>query len=300
MQAYQAADHDLRQRLPTLVALVFSLTPYILEAQVEIQNRMLAHYYTVLHTYCEEEGFQSPPPPMEQVVQDWEFAFNPIQAEIESFGCLAQGKAMRRASNDQENRKRPSIGSRIPSTTSSSSFTGSFRRGSQTPASSSQTPCVPEYPPSPPLSTISHKSNPIPVGNAAGSKPLSSGGDYFDPPRPTFLPSPQPTPVQSGVVRSPAGPNIDSFQAKVSPAANAPLDPIAAVIGKKKPPPPPPASSRPVFVTALYDFDGQGDGDLVFREGDRIRVVQKTNSTDDWWEGELRGQRGPFPANYVE
>jgi hypothetical protein len=42
-------------------------------------------------------------------------------------------------------------------------------------------------------------------------------------------------------------------------------------------------------------------GDLTtFREGDRIRVVQKTNSTDDWWEGELRGQKGPFPANYVE
>lgn len=73
-----------------------------------------------------------------------------------------------------------------------------------------------------------------------------------------------------------------------------------AVIGKKKPPPPPPAASRPVFVTALYDFDGQGNGDLSFREGDRIRVMRKTNSTDDWWEGELRGQKGPFPANYVE
>lgn len=70
-----------------------------------------------------------------------------------------------------------------------------------------------------------------------------------------------------------------------------------AALKKKKPPPPP----RPVnFVTALYDFDGQGAGDLVFREGDRIRVIQKTNSTDDWWEGELRGVQGAFPANYVE
>ncbi|CAI7667557.1 unnamed protein product [Penicillium viridicatum] len=291
-EAYQAADHDLRQRLPTLIALIFSLTPFILEAQVEIQNRMLAHYYTVLHTYCQEEGFPSPPPAMEQVVQDWEFAFKPVQTEIETFGALTQGKAMRRAAADQENKKRPSIGNRIHSTASSSSLSASFRRGSQTPGSSSQTPCVPEYPPSPPLSTISHKSSAIPVGNTAGSKPLSTGGDYFDPPRPALLPTPQATPVPSGVVRSPAGPNIDAFQARVSP--------MAAAIGKKKPPPPPPAASRPVFVTALYDFDGQGNGDLSFREGDRIRVMRKTNSTDDWWEGELRGQKGPFPANYVE
>ncbi|KAJ5836542.1 hypothetical protein N7447_002568 [Penicillium robsamsonii] len=291
-EAYQAADHDLRQRLPTLIALIFSLTPYILDAQVEIQNRMLAHYYTVLHTYCVEEGFPSPPPAMEQVVQDWEFAFNPVQAEIENFGCLTQGKAMHRAAADQENKKRPSIGGRLSSTASSTSLHNSFRRGSQTPGSSSQTPCVPEYPPSPPLSTISHRSNAIPVGNTAGSKPLSTGGDYFDPPRLTFLPTPQPTPIPSGVVRSPAGPNIDCFQAKVLP--------MSVAAGKKRPPPPPPAASRPVFVTALYDFDGQGDGDLSFREGDRIRIVRKTQSTDDWWEGELRGQRGPFPANYVE
>jgi hypothetical protein len=74
---------------------------------------------------------------------------------------------------------------------------------------------------------------------------------------------------------------------------------MKAAVSKKRPPPPPPAA-RAAFVTAIYDFDGQGDGDLVFREGDRIRVVRKTQSTDDWWEGELRGVKGAFPANYVE
>jgi hypothetical protein len=53
-----------------------------------------------------------------------------------------------------------------------------------------------------------------------------------------------------------------------------------------------------MYVTALYDFGGQGDGDLVFHEGDRIRVIKKTDSTDEWWEGELRGVKGSFPANY--
>lgn len=79
---------------------------------------------------------------------------------------------------------------------------------------------------------------------------------------------------------------------------------MSAVAGKKKPPPPPPkprgASSNATFVTALYDFGGQGAGDLVFQEGDRIRVVKRTESMDDWWEGELHGVKGSFPANYVE
>jgi hypothetical protein len=73
---------------------------------------------------------------------------------------------------------------------------------------------------------------------------------------------------------------------------------------KKKPPPPIPAKRLPSYqaqyVTALYDFEGQSAGDLAFKEGDRIRVVKKTDSTDDWWDGELKGKTGAFPANYVQ
>ena len=53
-------------------------------------------------------------------------------------------------------------------------------------------------------------------------------------------------------------------------------------------------------MPALYDVEGQNAGDLGFREGDRIKVVKKTESTDDWWDGELRGVVGAFPANYVQ
>jgi hypothetical protein len=74
---------------------------------------------------------------------------------------------------------------------------------------------------------------------------------------------------------------------------------------KKKPPPPPPpkrfASSAPdEFVIAQYAFTGQGQGDLSFREGDRIKIVKKTGTDQDWWVGELNGAKGSFPANYCK
>ncbi|PPJ55836.1 hypothetical protein CBER1_07431 [Cercospora berteroae] len=88
---------------------------------------------------------------------------------------------------------------------------------------------------------------------------------------------------------------------KSSQSIGASVASIAAA--KKKPPPPVPVKrigSAPVlYVTALYDFEGQTPEDLPFREGDRIRVIKKTESTDDWWEGELNGRKGSFPANYV-
>ncbi len=49
------------------------------------------------------------------------------------------------------------------------------------------------------------------------------------------------------------------------------------------PPPPPAAAPAPeLLVTACYDFEAQAPGDLSFREGDRITVIKKTDSTNDW------------------
>jgi amphiphysin len=67
-------------------------------------------------------------------------------------------------------------------------------------------------------------------------------------------------------------------------------DLITVVAGKKKPPPPPPKkkfSSGPKedWVRAIFDYQGQpGEGDLSFKEGDRILVIKRTDSTD----GKLR------------
>lgn len=67
------------------------------------------------------------------------------------------------------------------------------------------------------------------------------------------------------------------------------------------PPAKPRAASKPGMQgIALYSFAGEESGDLAFKKGDIINIIAKSDSTDDWWTGELNGKRGIFPANYVE
>jgi len=53
-------------------------------------------------------------------------------------------------------------------------------------------------------------------------------------------------------------------------------------------------------VIALYDFRAREPGDLSFTKGDIINVIERSDSSSDWWTGRLRGQQGVFPANFVE
>ncbi|CAO3673868.1 unnamed protein product [Umbelopsis vinacea] len=53
------------------------------------------------------------------------------------------------------------------------------------------------------------------------------------------------------------------------------------------------------YVTALYDYAAQAEGDLSFSKGDRIELVQKTDDVNDWWTGRYNGVTGVFPGNYV-
>ncbi|XP_010872703.1 ABI family, member 3a isoform X2 [Esox lucius] len=51
-------------------------------------------------------------------------------------------------------------------------------------------------------------------------------------------------------------------------------------------------------VVALYSYNTGKHGDLVFQEGDIIYVTKRNE--DGWCEGQLNGQEGFFPGNYVE
>ncbi|XP_035666464.1 SH3 domain-containing YSC84-like protein 1 [Branchiostoma floridae] len=56
----------------------------------------------------------------------------------------------------------------------------------------------------------------------------------------------------------------------------------------------------PFEVTALFSFAGELPCDLYFQEGDKITVLTRTHTQNDWWEGRLKGRKGIFPANYVQ
>ncbi|KMU72491.1 SH3 domain containing protein [Coccidioides immitis RMSCC 3703] len=252
IEEYNAADDHLRNHLPGLITATFSILPHILAAQIEIQNTLLALYYTSLHNYSSEQNFPSPPPPMDVVIHTWEQDFLPIQRQAESIACISHGKLGRQRKASDEFRNgglRNGLGARHTSNTSAIPKQCSPPRISPTPSES-----------------------------------LDPSPYHTTPPQQAYTP-----PVSRNTQRQTSAPT-------------AAIASMAAAAAKKKPPPPPPpprsASSQIQFVTALYDFGGQGAGDLVFREGDRIRVIKKTESTDDWWEGELRGVKGSFPANY--
>lgn len=51
-------------------------------------------------------------------------------------------------------------------------------------------------------------------------------------------------------------------------------------------------------VRALFDFVPSEPGELQFKKGDVIAVLESVFK--DWWKGSLRGQTGIFPLNYVE
>jgi amphiphysin len=113
-----------------------------------------------------------------------------------------------------------------------------------------------------------------------------------------FKKAPLPPPSAAASQPAPPPPYTPSNAAASSAAA--------AAAAKRAPPPPPPMkpkpnlAPKPQVVVALYDFVAQADGDLSFNAGDRIEIVEKTGSTEDWWTGRLNGVQGVFPGNYVQ
>lgn len=91
-------------------------------------------------------------------------------------------------------------------------------------------------------------------------------------------------------------------------------EPTTAIAEERTPPPvepqapreqPPPQAEHKKeysYCCALYDYDGEGEEELSFEEGQIIKVLSKcAHSVDDgWWRGELDGQTGNFPSLVVE
>lgn len=120
------------------------------------------------------------------------------------------------------------------------------------------------------------------------------------------MPPPSRSPSNASSFKKPPPPPPGSFNRETAaPPPYTVGNGVAAssVVGKK-PPPPPPLKPKPKteppkqYVVALYDFEAQAEGDLSFRAGDRIEVVEKTASSEDWWTGKLNGVQGVFPGRW--
>ena len=226
---------------------------------------------------------------MNDITNAWSNDFLPAQREIESLACVAGGKAVRRPMNmeNQVNGKPLAIANSYPRRRVSSNSIQPGLSTSSRPPSSPSVSATPAYPPSPDPNTRPRISS-IPSQTSLSLAIPNYGSAVASP-----------SPSESSTTHAPARPRADYFtRDRLSSNSS-----IASIAAKKKPPPPPPKrlpSSQGFWVTALYEFAGQGQGDLAFQEGDRIKVVRKTESTDDWWEGELRGVQGSFPANYCQ
>ena len=311
-QEYQIADDHLKSSLPPVVTAAFSILPHLLAAQIMTQNTLLAQSYTLLHDFCDREGFPDPPPSANAIMSTWDADFRPVKQEFESVACIAGGKTLRTSMRIEEkphgsvtglNIRNGISSQRHPSQSRIEDKPQNIRNGisAQRRPSGNQSNAL--MPPSPAMSATSDPPSPdhressrpriasVPSQTSLGlSTPNYNSSAVASPP------------PGDPAMHAPAGPRGDYFNRDRLPS-NSSMTMASIAAGKKKPPPPPPKkipSAQGTWVTALYEFAGQGHGDLVFREGDRIKVTKKTESTDDWWEGELHGVHGSFPANYCQ
>jgi hypothetical protein len=238
------------------------VTP-LLSNLVMIQNRLLGLYYTTVHTYCGDFGFPSPPPPMEEVVAIWNGAFGPIKSEIESISFIARGKTIQQPMNAAP--PKPMQAAINGTRRTASGLIGTSARALRAPETPQETP-----PPSP--------------APAPASAPTSS----YRPPNYANA-----TDFTTATILGGAPVNRDQLRPDYANNNAAERSPLIRArtsngfLGKKKPPPPPPKRAMTTkpdeWVVALFPFNGEGSGDLSFQEGDRIKIVKKTDTDQDWY-----------------
>ncbi|KAH6688948.1 SH3 domain signaling protein [Plectosphaerella plurivora] len=298
-EEFQYADDHLSTSLPPLCESIFSLVPLLLASLVTTENRLFALYYTVLHNYCQENQFPSPPPAMDEVVADWSSAFQPAMSEAERLYIMASGKAVHMPMSGGEKLSQPSA----PRPTGLRRIT--------TWGSNKEKPGQDTEPPPPRTQRIGSTTSLASSDRSAQLSRQSSRSNLGQPTDFTTATLGQTTPGGLGRLTpsyTPSREKSDYFghqtQQQNGSVATTPMSTGSIIAAKKKPPPPPPPKKRipaaAEYVIAVHTYPGGQPGDLAFNEGDRIKIIKKTATMDDWWEGEVNGQKGSFPANYTK
>lgn len=303
---FNIADEHLRATLPPIIAATFNLIPPLITNIVLIQNRLLGLYYTTLNGYCEDYGLPTPPPPMDEVIATWKAAFGPVRSQAESINFIARGKGIH-APLDLGAHDRPPGNAAPPVRRKSSglisSNTDTQPRTSRMPSMASLRQKASATEPSPtPTSTWKRPDYLAPTDFTTAT---ILGGAPVDHSKDNISPRPSPGLQARDYFNNRDRPSTSSTDvSSVSASSYGAQTPTGNGVFKKKPPPPPPKripSTKPEeWVVALYAFTGQGQGDLSFQEGDRIKIVKRTGTDQDWWVGELNGAKGSFPANYCK
>jgi amphiphysin len=253
-------DEKMKDLIPSIMDAISAFFAPMLNIMYAIQADLFQHLYASVYEYATAQGLTN----TENLVEECNSLYEPMRQRAESeIKSLREGKVARTPFGETG---KPGMFARKSST--STTTTTATSRPSVTKSSS----------PAPPPPYTQQPEARRPSGNFAKLPP---------PPAPPSGPSPLLTPSSYGGSRTPSSSSINSDAVK-----------------KKKPPPPPPpkpsVSPKPEFVVAKYDFAGESQGDLAFKAGDRIKIIKKTESTEDWWEGELNGSRGMFPRNYCD
>jgi amphiphysin len=270
--------------IPRIVDSISSFFGPMMNTMYAVQADLYQHLYASVHEYATSQGLNQ----TENVVDECLASFEPMRQKAENeIKSLREGKVARTPMGG--GLSKPGLFTRKSSASSASSRASSLK---------------PPAPSAPPISSP-----------RLGNQRTSFSGKLPPPPPPPSAPSPSLkspslSPANYRTASSPtlSPPSYNSLQNNVRPVnGNSRTQSASSItsmdVKKKKPPPPPPKPSispKPEFVVAKYDFAGENAGDLAFSTGSRIKVTKKTDSLEDWWEGELNGKRGQFPRNYCE
>ncbi|KAK6510108.1 hypothetical protein TWF481_004821 [Arthrobotrys musiformis] len=326
---YHTLDNHIRVTVPPILDAIGVFIPYVLHALTELTTDFIGIKYRFINDFAIRHSLAN----YDAFEEEWKQDFTPIKEHAEQFKILQNGKAVHKPMTCPPSpvlEKKGFLSRRQSSKTEEEIGPSIHRVRSSDPPPPSYSQSTQLDPPG---------ARPMSRQQSAGSGLGIEGKVTTGPPRPISRKSssgiwgkdkPSDGSIRPSVQKIQSSTSIKTFQPEASAAtpastfgtngmklttkqSSASLASAAAAIAAKKkaPPPPVPLKSKPtpkpreVYVVAMYDFQPQNQGDLGLSEGDRVKVVQKTESVEDWWEGEVteasgRVRKGFFPANYCQ